>query len=512
MIKRYVFLILTLISSNIIIDAQPGWFPLNSGIGNTLNAVDFLTIDYVIAVGDGGKILKTTDGGTTWVNVNSGTTQNLNSISIINNSTAIIVGDVGTILRTTSSGNSWEIIPSDVSDNLLSVSFNGANGIAGGTSQTIIYSTDAGTTWVTSQTGFFGGGFWGVQMLDANTAFVAGENSIFGPLFGKSTDSGQTWDFTAFYLNNNEGQLYGIYFSDQNNGITSAAVFTGEGAISRTTDGGVNWSTLPFFSNALYDLYFPALQTAFGYAVGAAGIIIKTTDGGSSWTSQTSGTSSSLFDVTFANELTGYAVGENGTILKTNTGGEIPVELTSFSAKLEEKSVRISWKTATETNNRGFNIQRKTGENKWENLVFIQGYGTTSEEHTYSYNDNLENLKYQGNIYYRLEQIDLDGSVNYSHIAEIDYSPKPEDYDLGQNYPNPFNPVTSIKYSLPEGSQVKLIVYDLLGNEVKSLVNQYEPAGSYSVKFNGANLTSGIYIYRLQAGDFISTKRMVLIK
>ncbi len=511
MIKRYFFLILSIIFYNLVIYAQSGWFSLNSGTGNNLNGVDFLITEYVIAVGDGGTILLTSDGGSSWNNIVSGTTQNLNSISIINNSTAVIVGDGGVVLRTTSAGNSWDIINSGVSDNLLCVSFNGANGVAAGTSQTIIYSTDTGETWFTSQTGFFGGGFWGAHMLDANNAYLAGENSIFGPLFAKSTDGGQTWDFTAFYLNNNEGRLYGIRFLDQNNGVTAAAVFTGEGAISRTTDGGATWNTLPFFSNALYGIYFPVLQSSIGYAVGGSGTIIKTTDGGANWITQESGTTNSLYELTFADELTGYAVGENGTILKTNTGGVIPVEFSAFNVELENQNAKIVWKTSTETNNRGFYIQRKTTD-KWENLDFIQGYGTTSEEHNYNYIDNLENLNYQGQIYYRLAQVDLDGKINYSHVENITYSFQPLNYELDQNYPNPFNPVTSIKYLIPEGNQVKLIVYDLLGNEVKTLVDEYEPAGTYSVKFNGANLTSGIYIYRLKAGNFVATRRMVLIK
>jgi len=340
MIKRYFLLFILILINTLIIKAQSGWFALNSGTGNNLHGVDFMTTDYVIAVGDGGTILLTTDGGSTWDVIPSGTTQNLISISIINNSTAVIAGEGGLLLRTTSGGNSWETVNSNVTDNLLSVSFNGANGIAGGTSQTIIYSTDAGQTWLTSQTGFFGGGFYGVQMFDANNAFVAGDNSIFGPLFGKSTDGGQNWDFTSFYLNNNEGRLYATHFFDLNNGITAAAVFTGEGAISMTSDGGTDWTTLPFFNNALYSIYFPASQSLIGYTVGAAGTILKTTDGGSEWTSQQSGTPNTLSGVVFADELIGYAVGDGGTILKTNTGGVIPVELTSFNIRLERRN---SW-------------------------------------------------------------------------------------------------------------------------------------------------------------------------
>ncbi len=510
MINRYSFLLFILFSFTIA-NAQTGWFPLSSGTSTNLNGVGYLTTDYVIAVGDVGTILRTTNGGSSWESITSGTTQRLNSISVINNSIAVIAGDLGTILRTTDGGSSWELIVSNVSDNLLSVSFNGANGVAGGTSQTILYSTDAGATWTTSQTGFFGGGFWGVQMLDADNAFVAGENSIFQPMFGWSTDGGQNWNYIAFYLNSNEGRLYGVHFFDLNNGVAAASVWTGEGAIAVTSDGGADWNTLPFVNDALYTLNFPDNQSIIGYAAGANGIIIKTTDGGGSWVEQSSGTSVILFGITFADELTGYAVGENGTILKTVSGGVIPVELTSFRAQLEESVVSLSWHTGSETNNSGFFVQRKVG-NTWENLDFVQGYGTTTAAHSYDYIDNLSDMNYRGKVYYRLKQVDYDGTADYSSTAEVTYEPKPNDYVLDQNYPNPFNPVTAIKYSIPEGSQVKLTVYDLLGNQVQTLVDEYKSAGTYSVKFDGAELTSGIYIYRLQAGKFVSTKRMALIK
>ncbi len=510
MINRYSFLLFILFSFTLA-NAQTGWFSLSSGTTIGLNGVGTFTSDYVIAAGDAGTILRTTDGGTTWENIPSGTSERLNSISVINNSTAVISGDAGTILRTTDAGSSWEIVASNVSDNLLSVSFNDLNGIAGGTSQTILYSTDAGASWTTAQTGFFGGGFWGVQMLDADNAFAAGENSIFQPMIGWSTDGGQSWDYTAFYLNSNEGRLYGVHFFDLNNGVAAASVWTGEGAIALTSDGGANWNTLPFVNDALYSLSFPANQSDVGYAAGAAGIIVKTTDGGGSWTGQESGTSVILLGITFADELNGYAVGENGTILKTVSGGVIPVELAAFNAQLEENTVRLSWRTASETNNSGFFVQRRLG-NTWENLDFVQGYGTTTEDHSYDFIDNLSDQNYRGKVYYRLKQVDYDGTTDYSSSAEINYEPKPNDYVLDQNYPNPFNPVTSIKYSIPEGSQVKLTIYDLLGNQVQTLVDEYKPAGTYSVKFNGTDLTSGIYIYRLQAGEFVSTKRMALIK
>jgi hypothetical protein len=222
-------------------------------------------------------------------------------------------------------------------------------------------------------------------------------------------------------------------------------------------------------------------------------------------------TSNNLLGVSFADAFTGYAVGEGGTILKTTSGGVVPVELSGFNAILDESNVKLSWETATETNNNGFFLQRKAGS-VWENLNFVQGYGTSTESHSYDYTDNLAELNYRGKIYYRLKQIDYNGATDYSSPVEVTYEPKPNDFALDQNYPNPFNPTTSIKYSLPEETHIKLTIYDLLGNEVKVLVDENRPAGTYTAKFDGSELTSGIYIYRLQAGDFVSTKRMALIK
>jgi photosystem II stability/assembly factor-like uncharacterized protein len=207
-----------------------------------------------------------------------------------------------------------------VEDTLRSVSFSGENGISGGDSQTILYSTDAGASWQISQTDFLGGGFPGAQMMTANFAFVAGQNSIFQPLFGASTDGGISWDFHAFYFDKNEGGGTDLFFFDQNTGVVSGTVFDGRGAIARTTDAGVSWSTL-FFDQFIQGLHSP--QPTSGFAVGAGGRISHSTDAGITWTDQTSGTSANLNDVSFASDaLRGIAVGDSGTILWTANGGE----------------------------------------------------------------------------------------------------------------------------------------------------------------------------------------------
>ena len=187
----------------------------------------------------------------------------------------------------------------------------------------------------------------------------------------------------------------------------------------------------------------------------------------------------------------------------------VPVELTSFSAAQQNGNVTLRWNTASEKNNQGFDIERKLAENSWEKIGFMKGTGTTTEISSYSFVDKSVNAN--GKVYYRLKQTDFDGSYTYSKTVEVSLN-KTFSYSLGKNYPNPFNPSTRISYSVPVKQQVTLKVFNLLGNEVATLVNEVKDAGSYNVDFNAKNLSSGIYYYRLQSGNFVQTNKMILIK
>jgi photosystem II stability/assembly factor-like uncharacterized protein len=295
------------------------WSPVNSGTTNNLNGAYLLDSGSGFVVGDAGTILKTTDAGATWAPLTSGTTTTLHDIYLFNPNEGVAVGEGGLILRTTDGGAGWQSVASGVKDSLRSVSFSGVNGICGGDSQTILYSADSGASWQIGQSGFFGGGFPGAHMLSATQGFVAGQNSIFQPLVGNSTDGGATWNFHAFYFDNNEGGCTDVFFFDQNTGVVSGVVFDGRGAIARTTDGGTNWST-SFYDMGIQGIDFPT--AAIGFAVGWAGRILRTNDSGVTWDEQISGTSANLNDVNFfGNALTGIAVGEGGIILRTTNGG-----------------------------------------------------------------------------------------------------------------------------------------------------------------------------------------------
>ena len=186
----------------------------------------------------------------------------------------------------------------------------------------------------------------------------------------------------------------------------------------------------------------------------------------------------------------------------------VPVELVSFTANTTRDEVELSWRTATETNNQGFSIERMTTGESFEEVGYVAGFGTTTEPKSYSFIDSkLENRSYT----YRLKQIDFDGSYEYSNEVNVDVE-LPLEYTLEQNYPNPFNPNTTINYSIPEDGFVKLAVYNLLGEEVATLVNSFQKADRYDVSFNASGLSSGVYLYKIEATNFSASKKLVLLR
>lgn len=186
----------------------------------------------------------------------------------------------------------------------------------------------------------------------------------------------------------------------------------------------------------------------------------------------------------------------------------IPVELISFDASVIDNSVVLKWSTASEHNNYGFEIERKSMLSDFEVIGFVNGYGTTSERKNYSFTD--QNIS-SGNYFYRLKQVDLDGNFRYGNEINVEFN-IPRDFILEQNHPNPFNPSTKIKFDLPQNTMVELKVYNTIGQFITTLVNEEKPAGTYEVDFNAADLPSGVYMYRIKALDYVQTRKMLLIK
>ena len=198
----------------------------------------------------------------------------------------------------------------------------------------------------------------------------------------------------------------------------------------------------------------------------------------------------------------------------------LPVELSSFSAVIVNEGIKLNWVTETEVNNYGFEIEKTSpfpppyqgggGEagGDWEMIGFVEGHGNSNSPKEYSFIDkNVTGGKYS----YRLKQIDNDGKFEYSKVIEIDVG-TPLQYELSQNYPNPFNPSTIIKFSIPEMGNVKLMVYNILGEVIATLINEVKEAGVHTINYFAPDVTSGIYFYKIEIYNFVAVKKMQLVK
>lgn len=207
----------------------------------------------------------------------------------------------------------------------------------------------------------------------------------------------------------------------------------------------------------------------------------------------------------------GTSVASPGFVV--NTLSTLPVELTNFSGLFCDNKVILSWQTATEVNNYGFEVEKKasgTGSyNHWRTIGFVEGNGNSHSPKEYSFTESPDE---SGKFKYRLKQIDTDGSTSYSNEIEVEVI-FPGIFELSQNYPNPFNPATTIMFTLAEDGFTKLKIYDILGNEIETLVNDEREAGKiHKVIYDGGGLTSGVYYYKLESGGKNSVRKFLLLK
>lgn len=191
-------------------------------------------------------------------------------------------------------------------------------------------------------------------------------------------------------------------------------------------------------------------------------------------------------------------------------GDILPVELVSFAADIRKGFIDLNWKTASELNNQGFEVERSYDGVNFANIGFIPGAGTVVEEKTYHFSD-IADYNSRTLVNYRLKQVDFTGEFEYSDVIEVLYD-FPVEFSLLQNYPNPFNPSTVLEYSIADEGLVTLRVFDVMGNEVQELVRSQQIPGTYKVEFDGSNLTSGIYFYKLTSSSFVKTGKMILNK
>ncbi len=406
-----------------------------------------------------------------WYQLNSGTQYNLRSIYFIDTLHGCAVGEYGTLIITSDGGNSWQ-----------------------GTTMSVDYTFNS-VCFPKPGTGFAVGTFYDVSENDAI-------------MFG-TTDGGLTWDGWTYINQNGDMVLNSVTFPDPNTGfavgyeidyITTQIV----PVILRTFDGGGNWSSgSAGVTSILRGVYFPNSTT--GFAVGSSGKIIRTIDGGNSWTPQVSGMVITFNSVYFVSPDTGYVAGDYEKLLKTTNGGTNWVNISGSLSSFITKSIFF----LPENHNIGFtscNVGRIKRTTDAGTTWSIQVSGTQENLNCIYMIDSLNGF-ICGNHGIILKTT-TGGLVPANSISKS----VPKTFELHQNYPNPFNPATHIDFDLPHASYVTIKVYDIIGREVATLVNENMIAGKYSTTWDAGSFSSGTYFYMIKAGDFISTKKMVLVK
>ena len=418
-------------------------------------------------------------------------------------------------------------------------------------------STDAGVSWtppvlVSDITGGVQGSFPAVAPNGELYIVWRGFSGGTRILFDKSTDGGVTFG-TDVIVSNTPGAWFPTMAVDHSGGPRHGYIYVtwndernGDDDVfmSFSSDGGSNWSTPSRVNNDpvgngkiqywpsvavgqngdIAILFYDTRNTPSNNVIEA--FIARSTDGGLTFSNELissvqSPTNIPNGDVRFGDyiQLDFYgnkivpvwtderAGGFDMDIYTAVIDAVVPVELINFTARIVNGITLLEWTTVSETNNLGFEVERKLAEQGWVTIAFVEGHGTTTKNQNYRFSD--EGIA--GTLYYRLKQIDYDGSITFSEEIEVN-GVTVSTIHLAQNYPNPFNPATIINYQLGNDGFVSLKVFNSLGEEVAEVIDEYQSAGSYRITFNGNDLPSGMYVYQLKSGNYSESKKMMLLK
>ncbi len=457
-------------------DGGSTWQILNTNVTAThfYNSVEFVNNQLGFIVGTNGIILKTTDAGLNWLNSRPCVTVGwLASIDFpVNSQTGFIAGLNGLILKTSNGGSLWSQQNTNTGRRLNKIQFlDNDTGYAVGDYGTILKTVDGGHNWSSLVSGFSQDLYDVEFSVNSFTGYVSG---WFGKL-AKTTDGGNTW----FSIGSFNKEILAMNFPTDN---LIGYVATGYERIYKTINGGQNWDIKYDGNNAnanIMDIFFP-FGTETGYALSSTGSqsnkILKTTDGGNSWSIIDAGTSSSLLSIAFPTPQVGYIA----------AGGLYGTSPTPF-------------------------LKSTDGGLNWNFVSVPYGYSLTSV----CFPNGVDTGYVVGNQSGAIIKT-VNGGGSISSVFDLPIQQSVTDFNLSQNYPNPFNPSTRINYQLPVNSNVTLKVYDILGNEIATLVNELKSTGTYEVTFNPESSikhpASGIYFYQLKAGEYLETKKMILIK
>jgi photosystem II stability/assembly factor-like uncharacterized protein len=433
----------------------------------------------------------------------------------------------GGIFRTTNGGSSWTSSTSGI-DMGESVSW---------VAPILSHPTTSGTFFTARQKVYVSsnnGGSWSAISSNVNSTYPIREMAISksnpsimfatsGSLVFKSTDAGVNWNNVTSGLPNKTITSVNIYPINPDQVFLTFSGF-GTSKVYKSSNGGSTWSSISgnLPDSPVNDIFIypnnPGNPNTFFVATDV-GIFLTENDGANWFEISTELPNTVIMHLDYSPLNQMLRAGTHGRgVFEAFVDFSVPVELISFSANQLDKKVVLNWRTATETNNSHFEIERKFKNQEWEKLGFVSGSGTITEFRNYFYEDDFTLLPYNGTVLYRLKQVDYNGEYEYSSIIAVDVEFIPTGISISQNYPNPFNPITTIKYWLNVEASTRIIIYNSLGQEVDEILNKSQSPGTYSVEWNGEKYASGTYYYSFEVKDqnnkilHREMKKLILLK
>jgi photosystem II stability/assembly factor-like uncharacterized protein len=511
----------------------------NAHLGNIRN-MKFIspTNGWLINLSNTGPqgLLKTTDGGYTWRKILDhppGVFRWLEDFDFYGDSLGYAMNIYALTFWTRNGGRTWDTLISNQPHIPNSMIFHPTLAYSGGTY--LYKSIDSLRNWSfvgrVPDYGLYPSGHR-LAFLSRDTIVACGGSQVLlkqewtGTFeCNRSTNAGLTWQLTFFdtmwtntavvFANGTTGYAFSI--------LRSPAIPDPHAITLKTDDGGAMWYRIPsvipvdWFDVAGAYFQNPDVGFVCGVQIPSGAGLAKTTNGGVAW-QIVQGVTGDMQAMSWPDSVHGWVAGRDGKLYRTTNGGGLPIVLASFTARhLGGTRVRLDWRTLSETNNYGFFVQRRRASDTsfTEISSLIPGYGTTNEPHDYTWTDTNATI---ARWYYRLKQVDLGGPVHFTEPIVVDVTTgvgevkSPFEFRLEQNYPNPFNPTTKIGFKVQRSGLVSLKVVDVLGREVATLVSEVKKTGTYDVEWNAENFPSGVYFYRLTAGEYTRTMKMLLVR
>ncbi len=421
----------------------------------------------------------------------------------------------GGIFRTTNGGTSWSSATSGIStsENVTWVAPIIAHPTTDGTfytaRQRVFRSTNNGGAWTAISPNVNGSSAvreMAISKTNPSIMYATSGGSIF-----LSTDGGVTFNNKTTGLPSRTITSVNIHPSDENIAVITFSGFS-TNKVYKTTNMGTTWvsifGNLPDSPvNDAFIYTYDALNPNTYFAATDIGVFLTQNDG-ANWVELPNNLPNTVIihlDYSHSNQM--MRAGTHGRgVYEAFIDFTVPVELSSFTAETVNNSVQLDWSTATETNNQGFEIERKLKNQEWVTIGFVNGKGTTTEIQNYNYADDYSQMPYEGTALYRLKQIDYNGDYEYSEQLAVNLTFVPSEFYISQNYPNPFNPSTIIKYSLPVESTVRINIYNSLGQMIEELVSKVQTFGNYEVTWNAQNYSSGVYYYSFEVNSADGSK------